>query len=459
MTEYILKYPGFSRDPGVCHVVVPDEGPLDSLLVGSLQDNPGTSVTNATEEIALALSELLFQGARSSAFTMFEYEPRGLPDLTPTFYRVVWRGVSDRFSMPTWDVVDPDQEPQLHSLRTKVREQDYTFDALTTERDLVLIESPELERRREASSERPKPRVVEPEEFRAHVAPTVSAIRAFTNALDDISAAHRLPTVDSSAMRELDAEHASREVSTWEHPVGDTLAFGALTLRAAADNVRSFAEALDADRPPIYAHLVLARAAFEASVVSEWLNEPGIAYEDRIRRGMCERLLSAKQVSELSLDDNADRGLSECLEQARSLGWTTDFDAHGRPSVDGTRRPTVAEAITRLLGRSAEASIGQLLWKRLTAVSEVSWWGLSWAIQHTSEPDAAGVVRADVGTWSAQVATQAFCIIETLRAAASARFELMGWSSDDHWRGAVGAITQQQRALLAEIAQAQKELS
>jgi TolB protein len=66
-------------------------------------------------------------------------------------------------------------------------------------------------------------------------------------------------------------------------PVTDAHALGELTLRAAADYVRAFAEAFTAERLPIYRHLVVARSALESCVISWWLSEPGIARDERVK--------------------------------------------------------------------------------------------------------------------------------------------------------------------------------
>jgi hypothetical protein len=47
--------------------------------------------------------------------------------------------------MPTWMPVDQQADPWLRSLGNEVKETDYMFDALTTERDLELIDAREPE--------------------------------------------------------------------------------------------------------------------------------------------------------------------------------------------------------------------------------------------------------------------------------------------------------------------------
>jgi hypothetical protein len=144
MSQYLLIFRGFARSPAWCHVVVAhDDRGRKAVLVGELEANRGTSVINATEQVAEAISQRLPDGSRD--FTLYEYITNGLPDLKPTFYRSDWQGQPGIFSMPTWMPVDQQADPWLRSLGNEVKETDYMFDALTTERDLELIDAREPE--------------------------------------------------------------------------------------------------------------------------------------------------------------------------------------------------------------------------------------------------------------------------------------------------------------------------
>jgi hypothetical protein len=135
---------------------------------------------------------------------------------------------------------------------------------------------------------------VDPDEFRTALAPLVTFLRGFTEAVRAATQRHgRNPHADSPAMRELadDADYGTR--SGWNGPIMNTHAMGGLTVTAANDYVRAFAEVLAAEKPPLYGHLVLARAALEASVVCAWLNEDGVARDERVKRGFSEYLYSA----------------------------------------------------------------------------------------------------------------------------------------------------------------------
>jgi hypothetical protein len=62
--------------------------------------------------------------------------------------------------------------------------------------------------------------VVDPEAFRAWMAPKVAAIRAFTSAVDSVADRHGgRPAAESRAMSELDVEQRYSARSTWEMPI------------------------------------------------------------------------------------------------------------------------------------------------------------------------------------------------------------------------------------------------
>ena len=279
---------------------------------------------------------------------------------------------------------------------------------------------------------------VDPDQFQERMAPTVEALRSFSTAVDDVAPRHGdLPVTDSQAMRELAAEGDYKSQSSWQNPITDTHMFGGTTLRAASDYVRTFATAFTAERPPLYGHLPVARAVLESSVVSAWLSEPDVAYEERIKRGLCERLYSASEVKKLRLSSDAAEQLTEIEADATSFGWTSRFGRGGKPEVDDTKRPSVGAGITALLVDDGEARIGGLLWSRLSAVTHVTWWGLQWAfLLPEDEPSSSGgFATVPVGTDSARVATQAWCVLRALRVAADRRFTLMGWT-DQEWQDA-----------------------
>ncbi len=107
--------------------------------------------------------------------------------------------------------------------------------------------------------------------------------------------------------------------------------------------------------------------------------------------------------------------------------------------MDGTKRPSVGSGITWLLVEDSQARIGRLLWNRLSAVAHVTWFGLQWAFMLPDgvSSGSRGFTTVPVGTDSTRVATQAWCVLRALRAAANRRFTLMGWS-DQEWQDVAG---------------------
>src|ERR1700722_11112681 len=113
--------------------------------------------------------------------------------------------------------------------------------------------------------------------------PIVNGMLDFTTAVNAVTPRHGdISWAGSPAMAEISDESGYTGRSGWDAPLGDTHLLGSLTLRGGTDYVRMFAEAVNATATPLYGHLVLARAALEASVVCWWLSEPGIARDERV---------------------------------------------------------------------------------------------------------------------------------------------------------------------------------
>lgn len=276
--------------------------------------------------------------------------------------------------------------------------------------------------------------------------PHVEGIRAFCTAIDDVAERHgQLPDASSGAMEELAVEADYRGLSTWRNPVTDTHTFGGMTLRAASDFARSFAQLFDTEEPPVYGHAVIARAAFESATVSAWLNEPGVGVPERIRRGLCEQLYSAREVHDLDIAEDSLKRLDEWVAVAGALGWTAK---RGSSKVDGAGRPTVSDGIVSAAGSGAGSRIGDLLYCRAAAISHVTWFGVQSALDISGAKVDAGGSFGTVawGADSSRVGALGVYMLKTVRAAAAARVELMGWH-DSQWEGAVGQEVSREDAL------------
>jgi hypothetical protein len=289
-------------------------------------------------------------------------------------------------------------------------------------------------------------RTVGPDEFRQALAAMMADVRVFTLEVDAVGPRHgSVPWDGSPAIRELADEPGYQERCSWTGPFTDTHMLGGLTLQAAADYVRTFAESFKTQSVPIYGHLVVARAALESSVVSWWLSEAAIARDERVKRGLSEFLYSASEVFRLKIRADGGEQVKGWTAYATELGWAaTDYEgkpwkpgSRGTPRVDGVERPSIQKAITRLLVSNPDATIGKLLWSKLSAVSHVTYFGLESAmsVEDAVPTLAPGVKTVPVSTNSTSVSQQAFCVVRALRRAATARFVLMGWE-DDAWKAA-----------------------
>lgn len=162
-----------------------------------------------------------------------------------------------------------------------------------------------------------------------------------------------------------------------------------MTLVAARDYARAFAQTLDTVATPVYAHMVVARSALEASAVRAWLNEPGIEVAERVRRGLCEQLYSAMEFVRLKLEDDAREGLHRWKATATALG-SRRSPIGPNPSSRAPRGPRVPRGIDELIVGEGEWSLGRAEWSYLSAASHVTWYGLRQALATTTLDDSTG---------------------------------------------------------------------
>jgi hypothetical protein len=293
------------------------------------------------------------------------------------------------------------------------------------------------------------------------MSPVVSAILGFASSVRSVAPRHGdIADADSPAMKELSSEAEWVSRCGWNEPFGDTHSIAGLTLGAASDYVRTFAQTFNGEQAPVYGHLVLARAALEASVVCWWLSEPGISRESRAQRGLSEIIYSAFEERRLDLDPDARQHLADVCEFADELGWSLITPqgkawsprSRSKPLVGGEARPSIPRAIANLLTDDETSSIGRVQWSRLSAVTHTTFWGLRTAFltQDAVASPVAGRRTVPIGTHAGSVFLQVICLLKMLRRSASARFELMGWD-DAQWRSAAVTAEQHERQLLDAV--------
>jgi hypothetical protein len=267
------------------------------------------------------------------------------------------------------------------------------------------------------------------------LAPTVAVITDLAAAVRGMGIRKGNIAWDGSrGMVEVSEQEATYSgIADWPEPVTDAHSFGGLTLLASADYAENFARLFASGSPPLYAHLVLARSALEACVVSEWLSDLTVGVEERLKRALCEHLYAAMEIKRLGITDGGAARVRTWKAVASILGWDVSTPNGIRPIVDKTERPAPANGINKLLGTERPLQIGKAQWSYLSSASHVTFFALGQAL--TGAPNEAALVGpmvADLGTTSTAVQLQAWCVLRALRVAASARFELMGWD-DDEW--------------------------
>jgi hypothetical protein len=269
------------------------------------------------------------------------------------------------------------------------------------------------------------------EQFRKVLAPTVAALKDLSEAVRTNAMRHNnLAHPESRWMLEFQAQTTRYSgIDGWDEPLSDANSFGAVTLLAAADYAETFARLFEGGQPPALGHLVVARAALEACVVSAWLNDPDISIEERLRRGLCEHLYSAKEIKRLGITDDAGDDLEKWEAIAVDLGFRVNTRGN-KPTVDDTQRPSMAAGIDGLLSLDQTSRVGKAQWSYLSSISHVTWYGLHISIgAEVPEPGRLGSPLAHVFVRTTAVQLQAFCVLRALRAAGDAQCRLMGWGN------------------------------
>src|SRR5689334_20850739 len=89
--DRLLAYPGNFGMHGLCHIRVyqhPGRPPV--VIAGGLDDNPGTSITNAIETVAQAVRLAFFADGRE--FTLIEHHPDQANGAMPPSFALVTFG-------------------------------------------------------------------------------------------------------------------------------------------------------------------------------------------------------------------------------------------------------------------------------------------------------------------------------------------------------------------------------
>jgi hypothetical protein len=122
--ELLMPYQGLDAHEGLCHVRVYEEfGRLPVVIVGGLDDNPGTAIALVIETVAAAVQRRLFADGRQ--FHLVEHYRDTIEGLQTSMYALVrfggrsvvgtvgvWdgAGVEGDFRDPRWEPIDDIEE-------------------------------------------------------------------------------------------------------------------------------------------------------------------------------------------------------------------------------------------------------------------------------------------------------------------------------------------------------------
>lgn len=269
------------------------------------------------------------------------------------------------------------------------------------------------------------------EQFRAKVEPFRVALLDLMEQTQGLrQAASYYPAADSPAMAELAAEH--RYAGGWgQEPVLAAHCASWVCLTAAEDLIVSMCRLFEHGSPPVYAHLVLARAALESCGRAAWLAEPGIDVRRRIARGVNERLYSLAEQAKLpGIPDGLARRQS-ILDEAHLQGFDK-LSAKGQSVVSLIERRQSSTALVKWLLGQPDDDLGELAYRFWSSIAHATQYGLAQSFDsgmaQTSELDSRPTVPVVITTDQVRIAmtTVGLAYVEV------GRFhqQLFGWQSD-----------------------------
>lgn len=275
------------------------------------------------------------------------------------------------------------------------------------------------------------------EAFMNQVGPTLQNLRDLADVISATPERHsHLPGKACKALHEIDEGKKYIGVTDWEDPVAQAHEHGGAIVAVVCDYARCFADMFTLNHQSMYGHRVVARCLLEAGTVAQWLNQPNITTEERVKRAACERLYSAYELKRLDMtDDDPDKRVAEEEAIVTGLGWRfSNNERDGKPKIGDTRRPSVEKSMSSLLSDRKARETGHCLWCLYSAISHSTWYGVRQGfIEDPGAPDLVGRSLAGMGVISHDILSEAWCMLIAVRRVAETRFELMGWD-DGYWK-------------------------
>jgi hypothetical protein len=115
LQEQVLIFDGFAAEQSWCHLVLAQNR---GVVLGELDDNPGTSLTNALELACAAVAVHFFNGRTDCP--IFEWLPQDLRTRAPKMLEIKWH--AGGFRLPEWV---PPRKPPPFVRRAEDRIQTY----------------------------------------------------------------------------------------------------------------------------------------------------------------------------------------------------------------------------------------------------------------------------------------------------------------------------------------------
>lgn len=212
----------------------------------------------------------------------------------------------------------------------------------------------------------------------------VKAIEAVANSVRELGETGHsrnvvmpLPDSESEAMRELSQQ--AKYGGAWEPvPVDSALSQVGLLLTAAEDCMRSFARLVLHDDTSLFAHVTLTRAALESLALANYLGEPGVGTQERVRRALNQRIYEAYQAEQLPGAMRQSKDVRKRLLEATAIGFKTK-SSKSRITYLLPDRPSVTQHI-RMLLTSDDLDAG--IYAYTSAVAHGVGWGLLQRSEH-----------------------------------------------------------------------------
>ncbi|MCU1398248.1 MAG: hypothetical protein JWN62_1357 [Acidimicrobiales bacterium] len=269
-------------------------------------------------------------------------------------------------------------------------------------------------------------------EFREHMRPLSSALGKYAKAMAAQPELHRnLPSHDSRAMAELAAQ-SQWAIAEWNEPARNAHSYGSMLAYFVAEHLAAYAAIIDgASVGPRFAHLATARTIFETAPIARWLLEPRIPLDKRIKRSIVYRLKSANELGRMQheprLVSQSQLNRERCARYIEAQGWLVKGLELGGESL-----PAGKTEFSKVAFGASFVELDRTLWAIMSGAQHGSWYALADGLRaerlEVDPLDPTGMV-APLMVTSENLTMFGIMCWHGCSAVATARSELMGWSS------------------------------